>query len=157
MERSNRNRVIYQFKPPIRMPVDSATVIKTGDIVWKDTDDAKPANHTALWDTDEGTTCAKLKDNFLGIALESSESGDTREIAICPEGVAEMPCSSGTFELGDGVSGKKDGNNNYLYAQGVKSNSTVAQQIGRVWKRVPSADVKVQIHFVSSFLADHIS
>jgi hypothetical protein len=82
------------------LPVDSATVIEIGDMVWLDTDDAKPAASQS----DQGTESANqqlLHDVFAGVAMQASRAGDTQPIRVATTGVFEFDCLSTTLEVGD--------------------------------------------------------
>ena len=75
-------------------------MIEIGDLVWQDTDDAKPASGL----TNHGSQTANqaaLADAFLGVAMQRSRSGETAPIRVATTGVFEFDCASGTFELGD--------------------------------------------------------
>jgi hypothetical protein len=81
------------------LPVDSATVIEIGDLVYLDTDDAKPSSAQA----DQGTEAANQElfhDKFAGVAMQASRSGDTQPIRVATAGVFEFDCLSTTFEVG---------------------------------------------------------
>jgi len=84
----------------VEAAVDSATVIEIGDLVWQDTDDAKPASDQA----DQGSKAAnqqRFADTFLGVAMQRSRYGDTAPIRVATTGVFAFDCPSSTFELGD--------------------------------------------------------
>ena len=61
---ANTMRWRYGDTNPVMLPVDSATVIEIGDLVYLDTDDAKPASAQADQGTEAGqsgscfTTCS---------------------------------------------------------------------------------------------------
>ena len=93
------------------LPVDSATVIEVGDLLYLDTDDAKPASSQA----DGGTLAVNqetLHDNFAGIAMQASASGDTDSIRVATSGVFELDCASATFEVGALVGGTENAGGN---------------------------------------------
>src|SRR4051794_12631815 len=76
---SNTMRWRYGDTGPVMLPVDSATVIEIGDVLYLDTDDAKPASSQP----DQGSKSSNqqlLHDNFAGVAMQSSRSGDTQPI-----------------------------------------------------------------------------
>ena len=71
----------YGDTNPVVLPVDSATVIEIGDLVYLDTDDAKPAGSLA----DAGTEAANQEafhDQFAGVAMQRSRAGDTTPIRV---------------------------------------------------------------------------
>src|SRR3990167_2708815 len=80
--------------------VDAETVIEVGDLLYQDTDDAKPASSQA----DQGSETVNQElfaDKFLGVAMQRSRAGDTAPIRVATTGVFEFDCPSGSFELGD--------------------------------------------------------
>ena len=134
---------------PVIAAVDSATVIEIGDLVYQDVDDAKPASSQA----DQGSETANqelLADNFLGVAMQRSRSGDTDPIRVSTTGVFEFDCPVGTFELGDLVSvhgtNRSGGpSNNRLLPQQVSRVDTSKYAIGRVHKREPEVVTSVLV------------
>ena len=90
---ANTMRWRYGDTCPVMLPVDSATVIEIGDLVYLDTDDAKPASAQA----DQGTEAANQElfhDKFAGVAMQASRSGDTQPIRVATTGVFEFDCLS---------------------------------------------------------------
>ena len=68
----------YGETNPVVIPVDAATVIEIGDVVYLATDDARPAAQQA----DQGTEAANQElfhDNFAGVAMQRSASGTALE------------------------------------------------------------------------------
>ena len=94
----------YGDTNPVVAAVDSATVIEMGDLLYQDTDEAKPASqlHPSEWEGGDRVTLQELfADNFLGVAMQRSRSGDTDPIRVAATGVFEFDCPRDTFELGD--------------------------------------------------------
>ena len=148
---SDKMRWRYGDTNPVVAAVDSATVIEIGDLVWLDTDDAKPASAQA----DQGSETAnqeKLADNFLGVAMQRSRSGDTSPIRVATTGVFELDCPSGTFELGDLVGADENAAGNALLNQQVAKVSASKYAIGRVAKRVASAATAVLVDIRSTVM-----
>ncbi|MCK5641055.1 MAG: hypothetical protein KAJ19_09670, partial [Gammaproteobacteria bacterium] len=100
--------------------VDAETVIEIGDLLWQDTDDAKPASDfrhvikappgSDLPDTDlaEDAEVPYLQEmfarNFLGVAMERSRKGETAPIRVATTGVFEFDVPTDdpiTCELGE--------------------------------------------------------
>ena len=76
---TDKMRWRYGDTNPVIAAVDSTTVIEIGDLVYLDTDDAKPASSQ----TDQGTETDNqtlFADNFLGVAMQRSRSGDADPI-----------------------------------------------------------------------------
>jgi len=105
---SDKMRWRYGDTNPVVAAVDSATVIEIGDLVWQDTDDAKPASMLTVlsYQCDDFRPEAEdyqkiFANNFLGVAMQRSRSGDTAPVRVATTGVFEFDCPSGTFELGE--------------------------------------------------------
>lgn len=77
-------------------------------MMYLDTDDAKPAS-SFTYGASLAATQASIKAVFLGIAMNSSASGETHDIAIKYEGQFEMDCAAATFEVGDELGGDDNG------------------------------------------------
>ncbi len=162
--------------------VDSATVIEVGDLVYQNVDHAgsdlpaKPASDmrhvitappgSDLPDTDlaEDAPAAYLQelfaDNFLGVAMQQSRSGDTDPIQVATTGVFEFDCPASKFELGD-LMGVGCG-----YAEAGKldkqrvdevSKKTPGLAIARVAKRVATAATSVQVAIRSQVMTGGIA
>jgi len=142
----------YGETNPIVLPVESETVIEIGDLVYLDTDDAKPASAQVDQES-ESTNQALFHSKFAGVAMQRSRSGDVEPIRVATTGVFEMTCASATFEVGTLVGPSENGAGDALENQKVKSVTTnVSRAIGRVAKRVNPADAKVLIDVVSSVM-----
>ena len=146
---------------PVVAAVDSSTVIEIGDLVYQDTDDAKPASSQA--DQSSETANQELfADNFLGVAMQRSRSGDTDPIRVATTGVFEFDCPSGTFELGDlmgvyALQGSGGRNWKYLQNQMVERVTTSKYAVARVAKRVAMAATSVMIDIRSTVMTGGIS
>ena len=117
---SDKMRWRYGDTNPVVASVAATTVIEIGDLLWQDTNNAKPA---ALL-PDGGSKAANqaaLVHNFLGVAMARSRPGETTLVRVATTGVFELDCPSETFELGDLV-GVDAGGDHYplLNQQGVK-------------------------------------
>src|SRR5688572_30096038 len=89
----------YGDTQPVVLPVDSATVIEVGDLVYLETDDVRPAGQQ----TDAGSEASNQEafhDKFAGVAMQRSRAGDTSPIRVATRGVFEFDCASATFEVG---------------------------------------------------------
>ena len=148
---SDKMRWRYGDTNPVVAAVDSATVIEIGDLVYQDTDDAKPASSQA----DQGTETANQElfaDNFLGVAMQRSRSGDTDPIRVAATGVFEFDCPSGTFELGDLAGVDENAAGDALLDQQVDAVATAARAVGRVAKRVATAATGVLVDIRSTVM-----
>jgi hypothetical protein len=118
--------------------VDAATVIEIGDLVYQDTDDAKPAASQA----NQGSKTANQElfvDKFLGVAMQRSRAGDTASIRVATTGVFEFDCPSGTFELGDMAGCDTNAGGTGMLNQQAAKVTASKYAIGRVAKRVTPA------------------
>lgn len=132
-----------ETSPVMSKEVVSATVIEIGDLVEAPSGvPAKAADHT--WNTNLATTQEEFHDNFLGVAMQRSRSGDTDQVRIATEGVFEFDCAAATFELGALVGPAKQ-SGNALESQKVVAVSTENLAIGRVAKRYGSNTTKVLV------------
>jgi hypothetical protein len=144
---------MYGVDEPIDVAVDSATVIEVGDMVYLDTDDAKPASTAALWNTSETLTAQALKDSFLGIAMDASAAGETDTIRVSRSGVHRMTCASAAYEIGATVGGDQDGASLFLHAQQVKATAAATETIGIVQQSTNGASVtKILVRIFSQTL-----
>jgi len=131
--------------------VDSATVIEIGDLLWQDTDDAKPASDQ----TDQGSETANQEafaDNFLGVAMQRSRSGDTAPVRVATTGVFEFDCPSGTFELGDLIGADENAAGDALLDQQVAKVTASQYAVARVAKREVSAATSVLLDVRSTVM-----
>jgi hypothetical protein len=131
--------------------VDSATQIDVGDLVYLDTDDAKPASSQA----DQGTETANQQlfhDVFLGVAASGHTSGSgASTIRVCVGGVLTFTCLTATLEIGDLIGPDEDAGGTFLQDQVVAKVTTANAAIGRVVKRV-SSGTSVMVYVESSIV-----
>jgi len=152
---SDKMRWRYGDTNPVVAAVDSSTVIEIGDLLYQDTDDAKPASSQA----DQGSETvnqATFAANFLGVAMQRSRSGDTAPIRAATTGVFEFDCPSGTFELGDLIGADENGAGNALLDQQVATVGDSQFAIARVAKREASATTSVLVDVRSTVMTGGI-
>ena len=148
---SDKMRWRYGDTNPVVAAVDSATAIEIGDLVYQDTDDAKPASSQG----DEGTEVdnqERFTSKFLGVAMQRSRVGDTSPIRVATTGVFEFDCPSGTFELGDLVGADENTGGDGLCNQQVDGVSGNLYAIGRVARRVTDAATSVLVDIRSKVM-----
>ncbi|WP_425396705.1 capsid cement protein [Aeoliella sp.] len=146
---ANKMRWRYGDTNPVMLPVDSTTVIEIGDLVYLDTDDAKPASSL----TDAGTLAANqeaLHDVFVGVAMQASATGQTADIRVATTGVFELECASATFELGDLVGGDENAGGTALEDQQAIAVTSEDLAIGRCAKREGAASTSVYVEIVGT-------
>ena len=148
---SDKMRWRYGDTNPVVAAVDSSTVIEIGDLVYQDVDDARPASSQA----DQGSETANqalFADNFLGVAMQRSRSGDTDPIRVATTGVFEFDCPSGTFELGDLLGADENAAGDGLLDQQVAPVAASKYAVGRVAKRVATAATGVLVDVRSTVM-----
>ena len=133
---------------PVLAAVDSETVIEIGDLLFQDTDDAKPASEAADQE--------QFADAFLGVAMQRSRAGDTDPLRVATTGVFEFDCRAGTFELGDLVGGDDNGVGSDLLNQWVAQVTAAKCAIGRVARREPLATTTVLVDIRSRVMTNGI-
>ena len=152
---SDKMRWRYGDTNPVVAAVDSASVIEIGDLLYQDTDDAKPASSQA--DQSSETANQELfADNFLGVAMQRSRSGDTDPIRVATTGVFEFACPSGTFELGDLIGVDEASGGTALEDQQVASVAASRYAVARVAKRVAVAATAVLVDVRSTVMTGGI-
>ena len=124
-----------------------------GDLVYLDTDDAKPAS-SETWDTNLATTQANFNNHFLGIALADHAAGSGAvldfPVDISPMSVYEMDCDEETHEIGELLTPIK-ATGNALVAAKVKKTSAAAGGCGRCMRRDPTAQTRAMVRFQSAY------
>jgi hypothetical protein len=146
---ANTMRWRYGDTSPVMLPVDATTVIEIGDLVYLETDDARPASAAA----DAGTEAANQEafhDKFAGIAMQASRNGDTQPIRVATAGVFEFDCLSGTYEVGKLIGADENAGGTALEKQIVTPVATANLAIGRCAKRVNPAATRVLVDIVST-------
>jgi hypothetical protein len=146
---ANTMRWRYGDTSPVMLPVDATTVIEIGDLVYLETDDARPASAQA----DAGTEAANQEafhDKFAGVAMQASRNGDTQPIRVATAGVFEFDCLSGTYEVGKVIGADENAGGNALERQLVTPVATANLAIGRCAKRVNPAATRVLVDIVST-------
>jgi hypothetical protein len=141
----------YGDTTPVVLAVDSGTVIEIGDLVYLDTDDAKPASAQA----DQSTEAANqilFASKFAGVAMQRSPSGDTTPIRVATTGVFEFGIAATTFEVGNLIGSKEQANGTQLENQVVAKVATTNKSIGRCVKRSATNATKVLVDIVSTIV-----
>ena len=133
-----------------KVRVDSGTVIEAGDLVWLDTDDAKPAS-AFTWTTDLATTQGNFAAAFLGIAHQSSAAGETDDISVdtSPLSIYEFDVGSATYELG-GLLGPSHASS-VLTDQKLETVASAALAVARAAEYKSSASTLLRVQFASAY------
>lgn len=146
---ANTMRWRYGETSPVMLPVDSATVIEIGDMLYLDTDDAKPASAQADQGTETGNQ-QLFHDLFVGVAMQASPSGDTQPVRVATTGVFEFDCLSATLEVGDLMGSDENAGGTALLNQTVVKVSNANAAVGRCARRLNPAGTRVLVDVVSS-------
>lgn len=148
---ADKMRWRYGDTNPVVAAVDSATLIEIGDLVYQDTDDAKPASAQA----DQGSETSNQElfaDKFLGVAMQRSRAGDTAPIRVATTGVFEFDCASDTYELGDLMGADENASGNALLSQQVARVAASKYAVGRVARRVSPAATTLLVDIRSTVM-----
>ncbi len=146
---ANTMRWRYGDTSPVMLAVDATTVVEIGDLVYLETDDARPASSQA----DQGTEAANQElfhDKFAGVAMQASRNGDTQPIRVATAGVFEFDCLSGTYEVGKLIGADENAGGTALERQVVTPVATANLAVGRCAKRVSPATTRVLVDVVST-------
>jgi predicted RecA/RadA family phage recombinase len=139
----------YGDTNPVMLPVDSATAIEIGDLLYLATDDVRPASQQA-----DQSTLALNQDmfhgNFAGVAMQSSPAGETGSIRVATTGVFEFDCAAATFEVGDTIGPDENAGGTALEDQAVIAASGESEAIGRCARRANPAATRVLVDVVST-------
>lgn len=152
---SDNMRWRYGDTNPVMQAVDSAQVIEIGDLIWQNTDDARPASALS-YVGGLATSQERLVDDFLGVATQRSRSGDTADIRVATSGVFEFTTASDTYELGDLCGAAANSGADALEDQKVASiadghkSILVSRAIGRCAKTVATAATTVLVEIKST-------
>lgn len=131
-----------------KVRVDADTVISAGDLVWLDTDDAKPASDFA-WTTNLATTQGNFAAKFLGVAHQSSAAGQTDPISVdvSPTSVYEFDAASAAYEVGQPLG--PDENSGELMNQQLEA-AAAASAIARAAEYAPATSL-LRVTFASAY------
>ncbi len=148
---TDKMRWRYGDTNPVIAAVDAATVIEIGDLIYQETDDARPASSQA--DQESETANQQLfTSKFLGVAMQRSRAGETAPIRVASTGVFEFDCPSGTFELGDLVGADENAGGTALLNQQATKVAQSAYAIGRVAKREAADTTSVLVDIRSTVM-----
>lgn len=128
--------------------------VSVGDLMFYEVDDVRPFSSITDQLT-EALNQAKYAPVFAGIAGDARGLADTQVVAKFPvitDAIAEVSCTSATFEIGDLVAPVEDSGGTFLENQKVKKTTDPALAIGEVTKRYASATTTVECRFRSRVL-----
>lgn len=150
---AHKMRWRYGETNPVIAVADASLQIDIGDLVYLDTDDAKPASSQA----DQNTLVANqdlFASKFLGVAMSGHESTDATAgtVRVATTGVFELDCASATHEVGDKIGACEIGAGTALEDQKVVKVTNAGLAIGRVAQREASAKTTVLVDIVSTVM-----
>jgi len=148
---SDKMRWRYGDTNPVVAAVDPDTAIEIGDLLYLETDDARPA--AAM--PDQGTKPANQEafaQKFLGVAMQRSRADEAAPVRVATTGVFELDCPSGTFELGDPIGADENAEGSALLSQQVAKVEASRYAIGRVARRESNATTGVLIDVRSTIM-----
>jgi Uncharacterized conserved protein (DUF2190) len=148
---TDKMRWRYGDTSPVVAAVQAATVIEIGDLLWQDTDNAKPASALA----NQGSKAANqgaFASEFLGIAMQRSRAGDTAPVRVATTGVFEFDCPGTTFELGDLLGPDTNVAGSVLLNQQVAKVADSQKAVGRVARRAATASSSVLVDIRSTIM-----
>lgn len=159
---SDKMRWRYGDTNPVVAAVAKATVIEIGDLVYQDKNDTqgpasnvKPASAQADRESEEANQESFAK-NFLGVAMQKSQSGETNPLRIATTGVFEFDCPSFSFELGDLIGVDENDGGKALEDQQVALVDTNKHAIARVAKRAATPTTSILIDIKSTIMTGGI-
>lgn len=143
----------YGDTNPVVVPVDSSTVIEIGDLVWLNVDDARPAS-MATFGGSLTVAQENFHDQFIGVAMQRSRSGDTAPIRVATSGVFEFDCAAASFEIGARLGVDDNAGGTALENQKVIAVAAASPQlaVGACAKRVSPADTRVLVEVQSTVM-----
>ncbi|MGA2061947.1 MAG: hypothetical protein ABSG67_15785 [Thermoguttaceae bacterium] len=148
---TDKMRWRYGDTNPVIAAVDAATVIEIGDLVYQETDDARPASSQADQNTKEANQ-ELFVTKFLGVAMQRSRAGETAPIRVATTGVFELDCPSGTFELGNLMGANENTAGTALVNQQLVPVAQANRAIGWVAKREAAAVTSVLVDVRSTVM-----
>jgi hypothetical protein len=150
---ADKMRYRYGDTNPVMCEVDSAQVIEIGDMVWLNTDDARPASASSFVGG-LATAQETFVDKFIGIAMQNSPSGKSDPIRIATTGVFEMDCASvATWLIGDMAGPDDNAGATALENQKVIEVTDAARAIGVVVKSEASAVTSILVDIKSTIFS----
>jgi len=130
--------------------VDAVTVIEIGDLVYQDIDDVKPACSLAARSS-ETANQELFAEDFLGVAMQRSRSGDSDRIWVATRGVFEFEYVGRPAERDTPMIPIVSSDGKSLENQTVTVAASVSRSIGLVagkgkWTVLGERTVLVDIH-----------
>ncbi len=151
MNANNIQRHLRETARPRQFAVDSAVVIAIGDLCYMEVDDVRPAS-SLTYTNGLAQVRSELAGKFIGVAAQESANAQTKNIRVDARGIFLLPCTSGTFEVGDFVGAAEISGAASLDPRTVDKVYSPFEAIGRVVKRESSAVTVVEVEIFSRYL-----
>ena len=154
---SDNMRWRYGDTNPVVAAVNAAEVIEIGDVLWQDTNNAKPAAEKA-WVNSLSETQDALSAKFLGVAMQRHRAVDAAaQMRVATTGVFEFTCAASAFTAGSTgelgcLVGPAKASGNTLENQKVVPVTDAARAIGRLAKPALTTDTTVLVEITSVVL-----
>ena len=134
----------------VKVPVEAASVINAGDLVWLDTAGAKPASMFP-WTTNAATTQGNFAAKFLGVAHQHSSAGNSDPVSvdISPMSVYELDSAPATYKFGDFLG--PDDQANHLLDQQLKVSSAATMAIARAVEFTGAGATTLRVVLASAY------
>ncbi|MEN1679475.1 MAG: capsid cement protein [Planctomycetota bacterium] len=148
---ANNMRWRYGDTNPVMVPVESATVIEAGDLLYHELSAAHPASKLA----DQGSQSlnqSTFQSSFLGVAMQASPADSTQSIRVATTGVFEFPCDAAQFDIGDLIGAIEDSSGTALEDQKVVATGSASASIGRCAKQAGAGSVRVLVDIASTIM-----
>jgi len=145
-------RILPATSEQFSFAYDGSIAVEIGDLLYHDSDDAKPASSQA----DAGTEDKNQRgfaQTFCGIAAETKlATAAAGTIQATRRGEYEFDCASATFEVGDLVAAVEAASGTALEDQKLKKTTDPSVAIGFVTKREPSAVTRVRVMLIAGLV-----
>lgn len=134
----------------VTAPYDGSIAVEVGDLMYYDTNDAKPAASQADGGS-EAANQAAFAPRFLGVSCERKlATAPAGDIDVAVDAIREMPCASETYEIGDMVTVDEAASGTALENQKLVKTDDVTKAIGYAIQRYASATTTVLVRLMSN-------
>jgi hypothetical protein len=136
----------------VKFAYDGSIAVDIGDLMYHDTNDAKPASSQADAGS-EAANQAAFVPKFAGVAIERKLATDAAgDIDVAVDWIGQMACASSTFEIGDMVTIDEASSGTALEDQKLVKTTDPSLSIGYVIERYASATTTVLCRLLSNVL-----
>lgn len=142
----------------VKYAFDGSIAVEVGDLMYHDTNDAKPASSQADAGS-EAANQAAFAPKFCGVSVERrlASQTDAGDLDIAPDWIGEMTVASSTFEVGDMVTVDEASSGTALEDQVLVKTTNPALAIGYVIQRYASAVTTALVRLMSNVTPPNIT